>query len=180
MSLGQESRQMSKQREVGVELQHEIEQLLYHEARLLDELRLHEWLDLFTDDARYCMPTREVVQGEGWVAPTDGAFQVIDDDKQTLELRVKRLDTGMAHVEIPASLTQRLITNVQVERTDKDDELLVQSSFVTYAVRHEKHQHIFVGKRTDRLRRVDGSWKIARREVLLVQPILPRSITVFF
>ncbi len=163
-----------------MELQHEIEQLLYHEARLLDEMRLHEWLDLFTDDATYCMPTREVVQGQGWVAPTEGAFQVIDDDKQTLELRVKRLDTGMAHVEIPASLTQRLITNVQVERSDREDEIVVQSNFLIYTVRHEVHQNAFVGKRTDRLRSVDGDWRIARREIILAQPVLPRAISIFF
>jgi ethylbenzene dioxygenase subunit beta len=33
----------------------EVEQFLYREARLLDERRLHEWLELFTDDARYWM-----------------------------------------------------------------------------------------------------------------------------
>ena len=36
----------------------EVEQFLYHEARLLDERRLHEWLDLLTDDVRYWMPVR--------------------------------------------------------------------------------------------------------------------------
>jgi 3-phenylpropionate/cinnamic acid dioxygenase small subunit len=32
----------------------EVEQFLYREARLLDERRFHEWLELFTDDVRYC------------------------------------------------------------------------------------------------------------------------------
>ena len=31
----------------------EIEQFLYREARLLDERRFHEWLELFTEDVRY-------------------------------------------------------------------------------------------------------------------------------
>ena len=30
----------------------EVEQSLYREARLLDERRFHEWLELFTDDVR--------------------------------------------------------------------------------------------------------------------------------
>jgi Ring hydroxylating beta subunit len=29
---------------------HEVEQFLYREARLLDERRFHEWLELLTDD----------------------------------------------------------------------------------------------------------------------------------
>jgi 3-phenylpropionate/cinnamic acid dioxygenase small subunit len=40
------------------DLTQEVEQFLYREARLLDERRLHEWLELFTDDARYWMGGR--------------------------------------------------------------------------------------------------------------------------
>ena len=36
----------------------EVEQFLYREARLLDERRFHEWLELLTDDIRYRMTTR--------------------------------------------------------------------------------------------------------------------------
>ena len=36
----------------------EVEQFLYREARLLDERRFHDWLELFTDDARYWMVGR--------------------------------------------------------------------------------------------------------------------------
>jgi 3-phenylpropionate/cinnamic acid dioxygenase small subunit len=39
-------------------LRQKIEDFLYHEAELLDERRLREWLELFTDDARYSMPIR--------------------------------------------------------------------------------------------------------------------------
>jgi 3-phenylpropionate/cinnamic acid dioxygenase small subunit len=40
------------------DLTQEVQQFLYREARLLDERRLHEWLELFTDDARYWMGGR--------------------------------------------------------------------------------------------------------------------------
>ncbi len=36
----------------------EIEQFLYREARLLDDRKLHDWLDMLTDDIRYWMPVR--------------------------------------------------------------------------------------------------------------------------
>jgi hypothetical protein len=36
----------------------EVEQFLYREARLLDERRFHEWLELFTDDVHYRMTGR--------------------------------------------------------------------------------------------------------------------------
>src|SRR5437588_3111264 len=43
---------------VDVELQHEIEQFLYHEAALLADREYQDWLDLFADDIHYWMPTR--------------------------------------------------------------------------------------------------------------------------
>ena len=35
-----------------------VEQFLYREARLLDERRFHEWLELFTEDVHYWMAGR--------------------------------------------------------------------------------------------------------------------------
>jgi len=40
------------------DLTREVEQFLYREARLLDQRRFHEWLELFTDDARHWMGRR--------------------------------------------------------------------------------------------------------------------------
>ena len=43
---------------MGDELIREVEQFLYREARLLDERRFREWLELLTEDVRYWMVTR--------------------------------------------------------------------------------------------------------------------------
>jgi 3-phenylpropionate/cinnamic acid dioxygenase small subunit len=40
------------------EIRRAVEQFLYREARLLDERRFHDWLELFTEDVRYWMPGR--------------------------------------------------------------------------------------------------------------------------
>src|SRR5262249_7350220 len=45
-------------------LKQEVEDFLYREAELLDERRYEEWLDLFTDDARYFMPMRRNVPAD--------------------------------------------------------------------------------------------------------------------
>jgi 3-phenylpropionate/cinnamic acid dioxygenase small subunit len=36
--------------------QSELEQFLIHEARLLDERRFREWMELFADDGTYWVP----------------------------------------------------------------------------------------------------------------------------
>lgn len=66
----------------------EIENLLYTEARLLDERRFDEWLDLFTDDAIYWIPA-------GGEAPDPKRHvSLIYDDRTRLWQLVERLRGG--------------------------------------------------------------------------------------
>jgi len=61
------------------------------------------------------------------------------------------------------------------------DEVTVKSRFVVYRNRVETETDFLVGKREDVLRRVDGSWKIARRRIVLDQNVLlAKNLTVFF
>lgn len=162
---------------------YEVEQFLFQEARLLDEGRFHDWLDLFTDDSHYWMPIRETVQGQAEAFPDEGTYTVnyANDDKEMLVQRVKRLDTGMAHAETPPSRTRHYITNVQVFDEDSGGgEVTTYSSFIVYQGRRERSDYQFFGRREDRLRRVDGQWRIADRKVFLEHAILPRGISIFF
>jgi 3-phenylpropionate/cinnamic acid dioxygenase small subunit len=170
----------------------DVEQFLYREARLLDERRFHEWLDLFTDDVRYWMAGRStryprsskaittLNRQESDVA-TEDELAILDETKATLEGRVARLDTGMAWAEDPPSRTRHLITNIEVEPGDAAAELKVHSNFLVYRTRAETEQDLYVGARQDTLRRVDGAWKIAHRKLVLDQNVLlPKNVSVFF
>lgn len=167
---------------VDPELQQEIEQFLYTEAELLDEGDLHQWVALFTDDVRYVMPTRtnrlRRERGQEIGKETDLAF--FDDDKGTLQARVKRLDTGMAWAEDPPSRTRHLVTNVRIEPLP-GGEYAVRSNFFLYRTRLRTDENLFVGRRHDVLRRTPEGLRIARREILLDQNvILAKNLSVFF
>jgi len=159
-----------------LEQKSEVEEFLYREALLLDEYRYEEWLALFTDDIEYVVPLREQVLGD---APPAG-HPIIKDDKLMLMARVKKDQTGMAHVEIPRSMTTHLVSNVVIDPGPKENELTVHSAFLVRQARKLRDEAWWVGRRTDVLRRVDGKLKIARREVLLDTTILPRGISIFF
>ncbi len=154
----------------------EIEDFLYREAYLLDDHRFDEWLDLFTDDVEYVIPLREHVQGD--VEPA--GHPIIKDNKLLLTARVRKHQTGLSHVEIPQSMTGHLITNVLVEDGATPGELEVLSSFLVRQARKLRDEAWWVGRRRDVLRRVDGGYRIARREVLLDATVLPRGISIFF
>ncbi|MGH8519704.1 MAG: aromatic-ring-hydroxylating dioxygenase subunit beta, partial [Panacagrimonas sp.] len=61
-----------------------VEQFLYHEARLLDTGQLEAWLELFTDDATYWVPLEENQEDPHLTS------SIIHDDRTLLELRVKQ------------------------------------------------------------------------------------------
>ena len=164
-------------------LQYEVEQFLYHEAALLDDRRFHEWLDLLTDDVEYWMPIRSTRargdEANEFTKPGEAAF--FDENKEFLEERVRKLDTGFSWAEDPPSRTRHLITNIEVEPGDAASELTVYSNFLVYRTRAETEQDFYIGARQDVLRRVDGAWKIARRKLVLDQNVLlPKNVSVFF
>jgi 3-phenylpropionate/cinnamic acid dioxygenase small subunit len=104
-----------------------------------------------------------------------------EDGKVSLANRVKRFDTGMAWAEIPPSRTRHLVSNVEVEPIEGKEELLVRSVFLVYRSHLENDQEIYAGARRDTLRRENGGWKIARREIYLDQAtVLGKNLAIFF
>lgn len=166
---------------VSADEQREIEQLLFHEARLLEAGELAKWLELFTSDVRYVLPVRQSSQprDEGATDRKRSSFALYDDDHASLTL-VGRIATGKAHAEVPHSVTQRLITNVTARCGEADGCYVVQSSFLVYQERRGRYGATFVGNRVDRLRREAGRLKIADRRIDLAQTILPTTISIFF
>jgi len=98
------------------QLRHELEELLYYEAWLLDNDRLEDWLDLFAEQVRYWAPVRENVgRGqEDFALPH--LLTYFDDDKKNLSLRVQRVRTGVAHAEEPPSRVRHFVSNVRFWR----------------------------------------------------------------
>lgn len=172
---------MSVVADVG--LQHELEQFLYFEARLLDERRFDEWLKLLADDIKYWMPTRynRLLREQDREMATQFEIANFDEDKHSMAQRVFRLATGMAWAEDPPSRTRHLVNNVWVQLID-GDEYEVQSAFLTYRNRGDTEVDVWVGRRDDVIRRVGpGVFQIARRTITLDQStILSKNLSVFF
>jgi p-cumate 2,3-dioxygenase subunit beta len=117
----------------------EIEDLLYHEAALLDEWKLPEWLALFTEDAHYQVPATDLPKD----APPEGNLFYIADDAFRLSERVKRLMKKTAVSEYPRSKTRHLVSNVRILRQEGDT-CQVESAFVTYRSK-SGHTDTFIG-----------------------------------
>ena len=153
----------------------EVEDFLYHDAALLDEWRLDEWLALLTDDARYQVPSNDAPSGD----PASTLF-LIADDIQRIRGRVARLKDPHAHAEFPHSRTRRIISNVKVELLPGTHYLRVHANFVVHRFRRGGQESQFVGRYRYQLCVVDGKLKIAVREAILDSEELGRLGAVSF
>ncbi len=163
---------------VSIELQHNIEQFLYREVRLLSERRYEEWLDLFSDDARYWMPARETIYGQPDVLYGEGEMALFDDDKEFLAARVKRLRSSLAHAEQPPSRLRYFISNVEIDELGGGN-VKVRCNLLVYQSRLERTEVSYVARREDRLYEANPSWRIASRKIILDQTLVPRTLSIF-
>ncbi len=149
----------------------EVENFLYAEAALLDAWQLDEWLTLFTEDARYVVPSTDLPN-----ADPATSLSLIDDDIVRLRGRVARLNSRHAYREFPWSRTRRLISNVRITDVDGDD-VSVTAAFLVYRVRNGQVDP-FMGEYTYRLTRIDGALKIRSRRATLDLDMLSPHGTV--
>lgn len=175
---------------VTPQLQQEIEQFLYAEARLLDARRYRDWFALLADDLRYVMPLRFNTlareRDHELSGPDESAW--FDEIRASIDVRLKRLETGMAWAEEPPSRVRHLITNVTIEPTHAPasaggDTLTVRSYFHVYRSRLERQVDQFTGERTDTLRRAPTplGWALVRRHIVLDQAtLLSNNLSLFF
>jgi 3-phenylpropionate/cinnamic acid dioxygenase small subunit len=109
-----------------------------------------------------------------------GDLAIFEDDKTYLQMRVERLDTGMAWAEDPPSRTRHLVGNLVVEPLP-NGEVKAKTAFIVYRSHHETEENVFAGSREDRLRQVDDQWKIAQRIIVLdANVILAKNLSIFF
>jgi benzoate/toluate 1,2-dioxygenase beta subunit len=137
-----------------------VEQFLYHEARLLDTGQLEAWLELFTDDATYWLPLEHDQKD-----PLETS-SIIHDDRTLLGLRVKQARHPRAHARLPLARTVHQVGNIMV-LSEKNSEIQIASTLQLVEFRNEK-QRLYGALVEHRLRPVNGSFKIAHKRVDLV------------
>jgi 3-phenylpropionate/cinnamic acid dioxygenase small subunit len=149
-------------------LQYQVEQFLFHEAALLDARRFGEWFDLLADDLEYWMPVRttRALGDEANEFAKLGESAFFDDDKHSMEQRVRKFSTGFSWAEDPPSRTRHNVSNVRIlERTA--DGIVLGCNFLIYRSRLANEVDLWSGRREDTLRGSAGDYKIVKRHLFL-------------
>ena len=154
------------------ELHLEAHRWLVDEAYLLDEQNYDEWLSRIADDMHYLMPVR-VTTALGAGYSTSPGMAHMDENKYSLSRRVARFATEHAWTEDPPSRLRHFVTNVRTFRTEKADEIIVESAVLLFRSRGDVGEAATVSAgREDLLRRTGTGWQLARRTIMLDEAVI--------
>ena len=132
------------------------------EARLLDQQRLEDWLDLFTEDGHYWMPVE-------W-RQTDPRLttSLMYEDKLLLRIRIDRLKGKATYSQSPKSRCHHMLQMPQVDERDDRERCYVTWTPLHYVESRVDEQTLYVAWVTHHLTMVDDAIKIRLKRVDLI------------
>ncbi len=144
---------------------HRIEQFLFLEARLIDERRFGEWVELWTDDGTYWVPAN------GEHSEPERQVSLIYDNRARLQTRAERFASGKAYSQQPPPRTAHLVGSVtaaDVAGIGPGGRRWVVRSVVRVAESRPGRRVDWCGHVTHHLVECDGQLRIASKKVVLV------------
>lgn len=141
---------------------HQIADFVYAEARLLDDLRFEQWVELFAEDGFYWMP---LAHGQ-----TDPVLHgsLMYEDKLLLKVRVERLSGARTFSQQPRSRCHHLLQQPSVESRDDNAGVYVTRTAFHYVESRLDEQTLYAGWATHTLVHRDGALRIRLKRVDLV------------
>lgn len=137
-----------------------VEEFLYHEARLLDEREFEAWMALFADDGIYWIPATP-----GQTDPI-GEVSIAYEDRQLLDVRVRRLRHPDNFADQPQARTSRVLGNVTLGQDD-DGAVVARSNFTLTEIQNDQ-QRWFAGSYVHQLVADGEAFKIREKRVNLL------------
>ena len=151
---------------VGIDVQREVEQLLFRQAELLDGKHWQAWMDLFADDGIYWMPARPE-QTEWESSPS-----IFIEDKLLMEIRKGRVTHPNAWSQAPLWETNHIVSHVAIESLE-GHRMVVRSRFHLMELRRDNIRHFGGRYHHTLVRGSDGVLKIQLQRVDLFNAQAP-------
>jgi benzoate/toluate 1,2-dioxygenase beta subunit len=150
----------------------EAEDILFLEARLLDEYRFDEWLALYHDDVVFWMPAwrDETNQTSD---PEAELSLIYYRGKQNLTDRVWRLQSGLSNASVIPARVSHIISNVIVESVEPDHAVILSAFTAHHHDARSGRTHAYFGHYRHELVLGDGKWLIKAKTIKLMNDCIP-------
>jgi 3-phenylpropionate/cinnamic acid dioxygenase small subunit len=132
---------------------------IYAEARMLDEGRFTEWLDLWLEDGIYWMPL-DYKQTD-----PDLVTSLLYEDDFMRKLRVERLNGERTFSQKPKSRCSHVIQRPFVDKFDPDKGHFETNTSMHYVETRLDEQFLLALTAVHELKLVDGTLRIANKRV---------------
>lgn len=170
--------------DVPADLQRACEAFLDHEAELLDDRRLDDWLELLAEDVDYRVPIRTTRERTADTEFSDESYH-LKEDRSSLAVRLERLENDFAWSEDPPSRNRRFVSNVRVTGHDPepargDPEVQLRNNLLLFrSFDDDTEPDLLSAERHDTIRHGESGWQLAGRTVYLDHTVVPTdSLTV--
>ncbi len=142
-------------------LQHNIEQFIYAEVRMLDEHRWHDWQSLFTEEGLYWAPA-----SQDQPDPYEHV-SLIFEDQLLRKVRCERFNHPNAISLQPFPRTSHLVSNVMIDDLDGGNQINVNARFQMHEFRRDQPA-VFAGSYDYELVKNNDSYLIQQKKATLV------------
>jgi 3-phenylpropionate/cinnamic acid dioxygenase small subunit len=137
-------------------------QLVYLEARLIDEKRFDEWYELYADDALYWMPlTRDQPLGEAHTS-------LFYEDKLLLKVRIERLRHPNAFSQQQPSFSQHILQQPAVDGGDPASGRCIMRTPFLYVEAQRDRQLMLAAVAYHHLLSDSRGWRVQMKRIELL------------
>lgn len=152
--------------------------ILYRESACLDGRKWQEWLDLYTENAVYWVPSWRDEDEPTSSADTE-VSQIYHDSRRGLEERVKRVESGKSVTAMPLARTTHFITNITAVSENPDTISARANWMVQFFQPHRGQQYSNFGDYQLTLKWNGSQWKIAAKTIVLKNDLVPALLDFY-
>ena len=161
---------------INQELNFEVTHLINKETTLLDRRLWDEWIDLFTEDAVYWVPSwadeEETVND-----PETQLNLMYFRDRGGLEDRVFRIESRDSYASLPLDRTVHIVSNILISKVE-DDFIIASANCLVHSF--GKHGSQNRASLYDfKLRKLGGDLKIFQKKITLVDDQLEGPVDIY-
>jgi 3-phenylpropionate/cinnamic acid dioxygenase small subunit len=142
--------------------------LIYRAARLTDDRKYMEWMELFAEDGEYSAITHENLTHKGLRLYRDVGKAAI----------YERVAFLMGVWQVPRGKTIHLVSNTEVSATEDENTVRAVSNFIVTRTADLEHTVLHAaGRYVDCFERRAGAWLIKDRLAIVDSNLLPGEFT---
>ena len=161
---------------INQELNFEVTHLINKETTLLDRRLWDEWLDLFTEDAVYWVPSW--ADEEETVSDPETQLNLMYfRDRGGLEDRVFRIESRDSYASLPLDRTVHIVSNILISKVE-DDFIIASANCLVHSF--GKHGSQNRASLYDfKFRKIDSDLKIIQKKITLVDDQLEGPVDIY-